>query len=293
MKAGLPPVIVIGMHRSGTALVARALRAMGVFVGADLDPNHEARFFRNANDWLLRQAGAAWDRPEAFQTLLDHLEARALAVAYLRALLRTPYVIRYLGWGRYFRFRHPARLRQAWGWKDPRNTFTLPIWLEIFPGTRVLHISRHGVDVAASLLIRQQALLRQSRQRLERQPVRFAMGWPRFKYSGLSNTLRGTTLAAGFMLWETYLDHARAHLKNLGTQGLEVRFEELLVKPGETLARLAAFMELPEPAADSGLAKLRADLQPERACAYRRAPELSTFAREQAHKLRARGFEVS
>ncbi len=32
---------------------------------------------------------------------------------------------------------------KAWGWKDPRNTFTLPMWLSIFPKARVLHVLRN------------------------------------------------------------------------------------------------------------------------------------------------------
>jgi hypothetical protein len=44
----------------------------------------------------------------------------------------------------------------AWGWKDPRNSITLPVWLKLFPDARVIHIVRNGVDVAESLYRRQQ-----------------------------------------------------------------------------------------------------------------------------------------
>jgi hypothetical protein len=29
-----------------------------------------------------------------------------------------------------------------WGWKDPRNSLTLPFWLQVFPGARVLIVHR-------------------------------------------------------------------------------------------------------------------------------------------------------
>ena len=45
MSASLPPVIVIGMHRSGTSLLARLLRAGGVFMGAWRNNHDEAQFF--------------------------------------------------------------------------------------------------------------------------------------------------------------------------------------------------------------------------------------------------------
>ena len=38
-----------------------------------------------------------------------------------------------------------------WGWKDPRTTITFPIWLQVFPKAKILHILRNGVDVAISI----------------------------------------------------------------------------------------------------------------------------------------------
>lgn len=49
-----PPVIIIGMHRSGTSLVARLLDVLGLFLGKYKDENHEARLFISINDWFLR-----------------------------------------------------------------------------------------------------------------------------------------------------------------------------------------------------------------------------------------------
>jgi hypothetical protein len=45
-------------------------------------------------------------------------------------------------------------LNFPWGWKDPRSTFTLPLWLCLFPNAKIINIKRHGVDVAQSLRVR-------------------------------------------------------------------------------------------------------------------------------------------
>ena len=45
------------------------------------------------------------------------------------------------------------------GWKDPRNTFTLDLWLKLFPNAKIINIMRHPLDVSQSLLVRQNKLL--------------------------------------------------------------------------------------------------------------------------------------
>lgn len=67
--AGRAPVLVIGMHRSGTSLVTRLLRDLGLFIGWRLDDNAEAYLFRALNEWLLREAGATWQTPAPVRRL--------------------------------------------------------------------------------------------------------------------------------------------------------------------------------------------------------------------------------
>ena len=105
----------MGMHRSGTSLVAQILEAFGVYIGFDKDDNQEARFFRNINEWLLRQAGGAWDYPEPIERFIEHDDARLIAEGYVRGLLRSPYAIRYLGFWKYLRFRSVDHLNFSWG----------------------------------------------------------------------------------------------------------------------------------------------------------------------------------
>ena len=94
------PIIVLGMHRSGTTMVARLLSHMGVFMGADVDANHESRLFQGLNDWLLTRAGARWDEPAPFDRMLADARFVAVQADYLATRLAGPARLRYLGWRR-------------------------------------------------------------------------------------------------------------------------------------------------------------------------------------------------
>ncbi len=150
-----PPVIVIGMHRSGTSLVAAMLARLGVYMGsgtelaaAGADPAlrssgyAEAGEFFRLNELLLRRAGATWDRVEPF------LERRRGGGARSDVLLLAAATYGPL---QPFLRGLPRGGRGAWGWKDPRSTLTLPYWLALFPEARVLHVRREREATAASV----------------------------------------------------------------------------------------------------------------------------------------------
>jgi hypothetical protein len=44
--------------------------------------------------------------------------------------------------------------REPWGWKDPRNCLTLPLWRKLLPETKVLICVRNPLAVAESLRLR-------------------------------------------------------------------------------------------------------------------------------------------
>src|SRR5450830_930719 len=61
------PVIILGMHRSGTTMVSELLEKLGLFVGEKKEVNNEALFFILMNTWLMREANATWDNPHNFR----------------------------------------------------------------------------------------------------------------------------------------------------------------------------------------------------------------------------------
>lgn len=142
MSSTAPPVAIVGMHRSGTSMVAKLLHLAGLHLGADADlmppaaENPEGFYehlgFVRLNDEVLNAAGAGWDCPPPPD----------------------------IDWssGRFEKFRERARdLAQplqpapAWGWKDPRTSLTLPFWRSAFGPLRVLVVVRNPLEVVTSL----------------------------------------------------------------------------------------------------------------------------------------------
>ena len=132
------PVIVLGMHHSGTSILAEVLHRSGVFMQANM-PHHESKFFTvEINDKLIMGGGDNWARQPIMpvseaMAKLDEVRARIQKRAYKK----------------YFEAGYDGHSR--WGFKDPRTCVTLPLFLEIFPEAQLLHIIRQEDDVAASL----------------------------------------------------------------------------------------------------------------------------------------------
>jgi len=281
---GQQPVIIVGMHRSGTSMLTRLLEGLGLFVGWRKQPEHEALFFLGLNEWLLAQCGAGWDHPEPIRDLLGHPGARALVRDYLDLSIRTPRSVSFLG-ARYPRCRMPGHVPFPWGWKDPRTTFTLPIWLDLFPDAKVVHVYRHGVDVADSLLRRQANFLEQRRRRYRRLRPIYLL---RAKRVGFTSGLRCASLEQGFALWESYTreGHARCHAR--GHLGLEIKYEDFLGDPVSELERVGTFCGLGFSRAQCE--SLVRDVRADRAYAHRSNPERVAFAESMKNRLAAFGY---
>lgn len=285
--SGTSPIIIIGTHRSGTTILARQLEALGVFMGKKKESNHESMFFLNINRWLMGQTGGSWDNPQSIHYLLDNKEARRLVVNYINCyLLRTPRAISYLGWGKYIRYRSPFKLDIPWGWKCPLNTFTLPIWLDIFPNAKIIHIHRHGVDVANSL---------RQRGRRDANPARFGGLYYKLPILHAIMPKRGEfirvrcdSLEGGLSLWEEYFDEARAHVSRLNGRVLELQYETLLSEPENVLTQVTRFCNLP--VGIGAIGEVAALVKKERAYAYREKPDLCAFAEGVAERLSGYGY---
>jgi len=283
------PIIVTGMHRSGTTLISSAMERLGVFMGAARDSNGEALFFQGLNVWLLESAGARWDHPLPWLDAVDDQDVRRCYGDYLRLMLQSPRLCRYLGMPRYLRYRRVDKLRFPWGWKDPRNTFTLPLWLDAFEQkARVVHVRRHGVDVARSLVARHL----QFRQRTidifdaaRRFPLIY---WLRPKSGDFVDSNRCTRMDGAFSLWLEYADQFARIKQSLTVPVLDVSYEEFLSDPVTQLQVLARFCDVrPEP---SVLVSIRDGLRNERAFAHRQAPDDAEFAQVHAEELSRFGY---
>ncbi len=143
------PVFILGMHRSGTTMVAQALASAGVYPGAICDHNSEPLYAIDINERLLEEAnGNWWNVPVesalevAVKSGMSALKARDLYAAHLK--ISTGSSLR--------QWMHYAG---PWLVKDPRLSLTLPWWLERFPNAKVIWVLRDEAAVVDSLLRRQ------------------------------------------------------------------------------------------------------------------------------------------
>ena len=274
MGSSRPPIIFVGMHRSGSSLLGRLMRRFGLFTGAWQDENGEAHFFLESNKRLLASCGARWDEPGAAADEFRDTGAVKAASDHAAKRLSSLYTAAFLGPIDFLRYRSILRLDRPWGWKDPRNTFTFPVWHKVFPAARVLRIERHGVDVAQSLEARSQRTA------------------GRFPWSGRSAASpRCSTLEGGLSLWAEYQAQADSLLDDLSPDRVHtVQYEQLLQQPAKELRSAAIFCDLQVP--DSDVVTATATIRAERAYAYRRDERLAAFAREHESTLAKWGYSA-
>ncbi len=222
-----PPVIILGMHRSGTSMLTRILEKLGLFVGWRKEENNEALFFLKFNDWLLKQAHATWDNPYNYKLAgEDFKELMAnLARKYIRSFRR----IEFLGFGKFLKYKSLKDLDFPWGWKDPRNTFTLDIWLKVFPNAKIIHIYRNPIDVAKSLRKRALKHKKELKWNLKKELyMHLTLG-----YIGYGDFIREENIFEGIKLWEEYVSNVFELEKKFHLDVLHIKYEDFLGNPLE------------------------------------------------------------
>ncbi len=285
-----PPIIITGMSRSGTGVLTKMLERLGLFVGSRKERNHEALFFEKLNRWLLYQCSGGLESPKTIKYLLEDEESRRLFVNFLSFILKTPLAISFLGIRKYLRYHTPANLDIPWGWKDPRNTYTLPIWLDIFPDAKVIHIYRHGLDVVQSLQVRREKGLARLKDRHSRFKTIYWF-FLTLKFVEAQRTfvdLRCSSVEEAFNMWEEYVQEARSNVYKLKDRAMEIKYEDLLTEPVGHLTKVANFCDLDPSLREIELVTQK--LNRDRAYAYLGHPRLKAFESTVSDRLRIYGY---
>ncbi len=227
------------MHRSGTTMLTKVLEKAGVFVGNEKEKNYEAFYFQRINRWLLAQANATWDFPENFKYVNAHYLKNVNRVInwHLGTLRRE----NYLGWFNTLKFRSIRSLNFPWGWKDPVNSITLPVWKKIFPDALVINIYRNPVDVACSLRERELRIEKRFKINLKQKRREFFLS-KKFLYN---QSYYVTDLNNGVKLWNEYIRLNLEHEKTYSEKFLTIRYEDFLESPLEHIKRVTDFIQLP------------------------------------------------
>ncbi len=141
-SAAAPVVLILGMHRSGTSLLARVANLCGVPMDREdklMKPSHDNRrgywepeYIAKLNDDILDAYGGSWCAPPIGALPAGRLESELTEriEACVAPWLKT---------GR------------SWLWKDPRLTVTLPAWLASLPSPVGLISLRNPMDIWLSL----------------------------------------------------------------------------------------------------------------------------------------------
>lgn len=134
-------VVVLGMHASGTSLVSKLLIEAGVHMGDKFMgpvkgvPTWEDQDFVRLNAHILQRAGGDWshvpDEDRIWELRFDRDIQERIAV-----LIEKKDV-------------HPT-----WGFKDPRQCLTMPVYLGYLRNALYVHVTRNPADVARSILTR-------------------------------------------------------------------------------------------------------------------------------------------
>ena len=140
----LAPVLITGMHRSGTSMVAELLHRCGLFLGPEerMLPPGEGNpngFWQNRDmdavtEGALSALSGEWDfllpsMPTGYEQS-DTLEnARVMGRQAMRSMVTGG----------------------PWGWKDPRASILIPFWKQLIPDLRLVVVVRHPLEVSRSL----------------------------------------------------------------------------------------------------------------------------------------------
>lgn len=173
-------------------------------MGVIKDHNFEAMHFLSVNQQVMWAAGFDWYKP-GFPDPIYWTDFKAETLYQEHFRLK----------GRWARFKQWLR-REDWGWKDPRNTFTLKMWLELFPEAKVIHLCRNQEDVVRSL---------QQRNRVTGEVF--------------AEELKDEAYCHD--LAERYTKQGRSYAQELGDRYLELNYEKLCDLDAETIAALESF----------------------------------------------------
>jgi hypothetical protein len=202
--AGSGPAVIGATGGSGTRVLARLVRAGGMFIGSNLNPYEDALDFGLFSDRWINGAERVNGQVDAATCNTMLAELRIIVERHCSEM--------------------PADMHR-WGWKEPRSIYLLPFFDSAMPTLRFVHFVRDGRDMAFSenqnqLVKHGQAALGEDVLRLKK-PMKSIALW---------NVVN--------------LRAAEYGDKVLGERYLRVRFEDLCADPATTARRVYDFLGL-------------------------------------------------
>jgi len=141
-------ICILGMHRSGTSTVTRALNLLGAYLGAEQDivkplPENPEGFWERSDIYYLQERMlSALKREWATTAPLPENWHKADEIRLLKEDLVTL-------------VKKNFSVQPLWAWKDPRSCLLLPLWRDVLAelgiGLKVVFVVRNPLDIARSL----------------------------------------------------------------------------------------------------------------------------------------------
>ena len=263
------PIMISGMHRSGTSMLTGVLNDLGLIIGNILDSNKESIFFQRINIWMMSLLGASWDSPKQFEDINDDL--RDNVVEQIKQLLSSRTNSLYFGWSSIIKKKSFNELSNPWGWKDPRNTFTGTIWNEVFPNLKAIYIIRHPIDVAESLMRRQKVEIGKDLDR-EKKYSDIVKALMSVHHTNYNSSMLIKSYSDCFSLIDTYYSQI---LANKVDNSIIFKFEVIISKPEVVLERILNFSEISYKT--KALNLVSDNMKKDRSYAYRKDRRLVEF----------------
>jgi hypothetical protein len=223
------PVIIVGMHRSGTSMLTEFLNSYNIFMGNDVEDNGESISFLKINEKILRVCRSSWYDLNNFDFYYkrkkDYIEK-----LYYNLLDNMNHKNNFWGKNNIYNFVGDYK----WGWKDPRNTLIIETLRKVFYNAKFIHIYRNPIDVANSLKNREQLFNQNGR-----------LKW---YYNIIKNYINNgiyvdrcpslVDLKKGINLWFQYVSRAISYKDNF----FHICYEKFLENPTFTFNSLCNFL---------------------------------------------------
>jgi hypothetical protein len=279
----IPPVIIVGMHRSGTTMITKMLENLGLFVGVQKEVNHEALFFWDINNWIFEICTSRAELPHNFRYL--NPAAEKVVVEDLAWFTKSWRRWSFLGPKKFFRYQDIRNLDIPWGWKDPKNSFTIDLWKQVFPDAKVLHIYRNPIDSVSSFIERDLVMKNRFRHNWKKRLKRMFLVSKNYHAN-----FRLHSLEEGYNLWDEYVSKCLS-LEDSFPGMMHIRYEDFLQDPASHLEKMAHFCGL-SPSQEAILHEIKS-VNSDRGFAFLKKPEAVSVYRKIQHQpiLKALGYD--
>ena len=235
------PIIITGMHRSGTSLLSKILMNRGIFMGSKLDTNNESIFFQRINKWILSCIGSSWDNPRTLKDLenedIDVITNRLNKVLNSRFSKSL-----FLGKKDLLYNKSLNKMDVIWGWKDPVNTFTLFIWKQIFPNSKIININRHPLDVSSSLINRESNLKSKDKESLFPEFLSSLLPVLSINKGDVLSSFNIKNINDALILYKKYIDEMESNKKVYNI--LDIKYEELIMDSNKVLKEIFNYLDI-------------------------------------------------